>query len=42
MLQIIGTEKEEGLVIGAKTEGKISAEISLKNMEVREISKSYW
>lgn len=41
MLQLIGAEKEEGLVIGAKSEGKISAKILLKNMEVKEISKPY-
>lgn len=35
MLQIIDTEKEEGLVGGAKVEKRISAEILLKNMEVK-------
>lgn len=40
MLQIIGSEKEEGLVIGAKAERKISAEVLLKNTEVKEISKT--
>lgn len=37
MLQIIGTEKVEGLVTGAKAEGKNSAEILFKNMDVKEI-----
>lgn len=41
MLQITGTEKVEGLMTGAKAEGNISAEILFKNMEVKEISKSY-
>lgn len=40
MLQIIGTKKEEGLVIGGKAERKISADTLLKNTEVKEISKS--
>ena len=41
MLQIIATEKEEGLVIGTKAaERKISAEILLIHTEVKEISKS--
>lgn len=40
MLHRTGTEKEEGLVIGAKAERKISAEILLKNTEVKEISES--
>lgn len=39
MLQIIGSEKE-GLMTGAKAERKISAEVLLKNTEVKEISKT--
>lgn len=36
----MGTEKEEGLVIGNKAERKTSTENVLKNTEVKDISKS--